>query len=415
MMVLDESTAIAEPTAQRTKKCLALGKLARYRRVMSGTPVAEGPFKIYTQMKFLRDDYWKQYGLANYFGFKNYFALFEKIRMRNGASFPKLIQYQNIDRLQEMIGEHSSRVLKEDALDLPPKLYSRIEFDLESKQRALYDQVKKQITVEIDENHVSETTLALVRLTRLQQITCGYAIGEQRTTPCPGDVVVWRGPEYTVHGEIIDVVQRSEHSDVKDVIIAGHQVTADGLGTDVEVVVESTDPRLVRMVAPQQHTIQLFADSDNPRLRCLKTVLEPITHKVIIWARFTNDIDIICQELGDACVRYDGRIKHDDREAALRRFREDDTVRYFVANPAALSMGVTLTQAKTVVYYSNNFALEKRLQSEDRAHRIGQDTSVNIIDIVAKNTVDGHITDTLIRKFQLAAQITGDRLREWLN
>lgn len=72
LMVLDESTAIADPMSQRNKKCQSLGKLARYRRVMSGTPVAEGPFKIYTQMKFLNVDYWKRHGLDNYFAFKNF-------------------------------------------------------------------------------------------------------------------------------------------------------------------------------------------------------------------------------------------------------------------------------------------------------------------------------------------------------
>lgn len=421
VMVLDESTAISEPMAKRTKKCQSLGKLARYRRVMSGTPVAEGPFKIYTQMKFLDDNYWKRHGLNNYFGFKSFFAVFETRNARQGHSFQHLVRYQNVERLHEMIAEYSSRVLKEDALDLPPKLYSRVEFELETKQRALYDQMRRQIVVEIDAEHEVETTLAIVRMTRLQQLICGFAVAEEKAPVSVDDVVIWRGPEYSVQGTIVDVIEQmvpdsseSGGSLVKTALIAGNRVSIDGPGAEENMEVSVTDPRLIRLVQSKQRTIDLFAPGDNPRMKCLQTVLDPITHKCIIWARFRKDIDMICETLGEAAVRYDGAVGTQDRVIALDRFRTDDTVRYFVANPAAISMGVTLTQAKTVIYYSNTFALEKRLQSEDRAHRIGQDVSVNIIDIVASNTVDEHIVATLRKKFNLAATITGDRLREWL-
>jgi SNF2 family DNA or RNA helicase len=118
--------------------------------------------------------------------------------------------------------------------------------------------------------------------------------------------------------------------------------------------------------------------------------------------------------LGTEAVRYDGLVGTTDRELALERFRTDDSIRYFVANPATISMGVTLTQAKTVIYYSNTFQLEKRLQSEDRAHRIGQTSSVNVIDMIATDTVDEKIVTALRKKFNLAATVTGDRLREWI-
>ena len=67
-----------------------------------------------------------------------------------------------------------------------------------------------------------------------------------------------------------------------------------------------------------------------------------------------------------------------------------------------------------MIYYSNSFSLEKRLQSEDRAHRIGQDRSVLIIDLAAERTVDLHVIRALREKYDIAASVTGDRLREWI-
>jgi SNF2 family DNA or RNA helicase len=85
-----------------------------------------------------------------------------------------------------------------------------------------------------------------------------------------------------------------------------------------------------------------------------------------------------------------------------------------VANVHAMSMGVTLTIAKTMIFFSNSFSLEKRLQAEDRFHRIGQDVSVQIIDLVAENTVDEHVAKSMREKFDIQRLVTGDRLREWI-
>jgi SNF2 family DNA or RNA helicase len=86
----------------------------------------------------------------------------------------------------------------------------------------------------------------------------------------------------------------------------------------------------------------------------------------------------------------------------------------FVSNPQAGATGLTLTQAQTVIYYSNSFKLVDRLQSEDRAHRIGQEHPVNYIDLVAGGTVDEKIVRSLRDKWDVAAQITGDELKDWL-
>lgn len=409
LMALDESTAIGEVDAQRSKKTQLLGPLARYRRIMSGTPVAERPFKIFNQMRFLDKDYWKVHGLSSYFIFKQSFAVYEQRYAAQGHQFQHLLGYKNLDYLQKLIRDHSSRVLKEDALDLPPKIYSTIEFDLAPKQRQMYDALRDQMVAQVDDEHTIEATQALIKMTRLQQLTSGYAVVDEAAPLCIGDLITWYEPGIP-EARVAPVFEIKLSTDPNEASV--FRVVEESLKIDRWFDFRGGD--WVSLAPSNQKTIELFEGDTNPRLKALEAILDPITHKVIIWARFRKDIDLICRSLGDAAVRYDGIVKDKERELALHRFRTDDTVRYFVANQQSISMGVTLTQAKTVIYYSNNFALEKRLQSEDRAHRIGQDVSVNVIDLVARGTVDEHIVSTLRKKFDIAATVMGDRMREWL-
>jgi SNF2 family DNA or RNA helicase len=361
-------------------------------------------------MRWLDPNYWKKHGLTSYFAFRQTFALFKTQRAAAGHQYQQLQEYRNLDYLQKLIAEHSSRVLKEDVLDLPPKVYSKIEFDLAPAQQKIYDDIVNDLAAEIDSEHRLEAVTALVRLTRLQQITSGYIVVNELPPPAVGDLVILTCDGYSIHGEITELGPAGAGK-VLGRRVVGNDATSDNWCEPFLL----PEPRMVRLVPANQKTLDIFKKpGDNPRLRALDAILEPITHKVIIWARYRKDIDAICEMLGERAVRYDGIVGTRDREIALDRFRNDPQIQYFVANPQTLSMGVTLTQAKTVIYYSNTFQLEKRLQSEDRAHRIGQDCSVNIIDLCARDTVDSHIIKSLRTKFDLAAQVTGDRLREWI-
>ena len=85
-----------------------------------------------------------------------------------------------------------------------------------------------------------------------------------------------------------------------------------------------------------------------------------------------------------------------------------------MGNPQTGGYGITLTAASTVIYYSNGYDLEKRLQSEDRAHRIGQKKSVTYIDLIAERTVDEKIVKALRKKIDIASQIMGEELKDWI-
>ena len=112
---------------------------------------------------------------------------------------------------------------------------------------------------------------------------------------------------------------------------------------------------------------------------------------------------------------YYGETESDERQEIVDRFQDPDSgLIYFVGQPRTGGYGLTLTQAKTVIYYSNNFDLEIRLQSEDRAHRIGQTSKVTYIDIVAENTVDERILKALRNKINIASQVLAEDFRDWI-
>lgn len=153
--------------------------------------------------------------------------------------------------------------------------------------------------------------------------------------------------------------------------------------------------------------------SSNPRLDLQVDLCEDVPHQAIIWCRFTEDVDQLMRALGKRAARFDGKCSEDERESARQAFKSGDA-QFFVAKPSVGGEGLTLTEAKTEFYYSNSFSLRQRLQSEDRAHRIGQDQPLNIVDLIADDTIDRHLLQSFQRKLDVASQITGDEVRTWL-
>ena len=158
----------------------------------------------------------------------------------------------------------------------------------------------------------------------------------------------------------------------------------------------------------------------NSRLEELMQILGETTGKVIIWANYVHDIlnieKAIKNEYGPTsyCTYY-GATKSEDRQKCIKKFQEpDNPVRFFIGNTQTGGYGITLTEASTVIYYSNNYDLEKRIQSEDRAHRIGQKNKVLYIDLVAKGTVDEKIIKALRNKVNIAREINGEELASWI-
>ena len=158
----------------------------------------------------------------------------------------------------------------------------------------------------------------------------------------------------------------------------------------------------------------------NNRLSTLMEVVEETQGKVIIWATYTHDILKIQRELAreygeDSVATYYGATPQDDRQQIVTRFQNaSDPLRFFVGQPKTGGYGITLTAANTTIYFSNSYDLEIRLQSEDRAHRIGQTNKVTYIDLVSPDTVDEKIREALRSKIDVAGQVLGEDAKDWL-
>jgi len=338
LMAIDESTTIKTPTAKRTKNIIGLGRFAKYKRIMTGSPVTKNPLDLYTQCEFL-DPYLLDH--ASYYSFRNRYAVMKSMHVR-GRTIQVVHAFQNLAELSEKLQGFSYRVLKEDCLDLPPKNFTKRHIVLTSEQKKVYEQMKKEAMATLN-GKVTSTMTVLTQLMRLQQITCG------------------------------------------------HFTADDG-------------------------SVQLV---DNNRIKELMSVLEETEGKAIIWANYQKDIvsiiDSISKEYGPgSVVDYYGLTPQEERQKNIKRFQNNKECRFIVGTPQTGGYGITLTQANTVIYYSNGYDLEKRLQSEDRAHRIGQNKKVTYVDIICEDTVDEKIQKALRKKINIASEVLGEELKAWI-
>ena len=338
LMAIDESTTIKTPTAKRTKNIIDLGRMAKYRRIMTGSPVTKNPLDLYTQCEFL-DPYLLDF--SSYYAFRNRYAEMRTMHLR-GRSIQVVYAFQNLGELSDKLHGFSYRILKEDCLDLPPKNFIKRHITLTKDQKKVYEQMKKE-AISILNGKVSSTMTVLTQLMRLHQITCG------------------------------------------------HFTADDGSVQSV----------------------------DSNRITELMNILEETEGKAIIWANYQRDITQIVENIEKkygpgSVVSYYGLTPQDERQDNIRKFQNGDECRFLVGTPQTGGYGITLTKANTVIYYSNGYDLEKRLQSEDRAHRIGQKKNVTYIDIICEDTVDEKIVESLRKKINIASEVLGEELKEWI-
>ena len=338
IMAIDESTTIKTPTAKRTKNIIDLGKYAKYKRIMTGSPVTKNPLDLYSQCEFL-DPYLLDF--TSYYAFRNRYAEMKTMHLR-GRSIQVVDEFKNLGELSDTVKTFSERILKEDCLDLPPKNFTKRHIILTNEQRKAYDQMKKAAMAVLN-GKVTTTMTVLTQLMRLHQITCG------------------------------------------------HFTADDG-------------------------SVQLI---ENNRIKELMNVLEETEGKAIIWANYQRDITNIIQNIvkvygPGSVVDYYGLTPQEERQDNIKKFQNDENCRFIVGTTQTGGYGITLTQANTVIYYSNGYDLEKRLQSEDRAHRIGQTKSVTYVDLIAEDTVDEKIVKALRDKINIASEVLGEDLKDWI-
>ena len=161
-------------------------------------------------------------------------------------------------------------------------------------------------------------------------------------------------------------------------------------------------------------------DLKNNRITQLMDILEEVEGKAVIWAHYRHDIEKIVEAIskkyGDnTVVTYFGDTSTDDRQKAIKKIQDKESpVRFIIGTPQTGGYGITLTGASTMIYYSNGYDLEKRMQSEARIDRIGQEKPMTYIDIMAEDTIDDKIVKSLRNKVNIATEIMGEELKAWI-
>ena len=339
LLAIDESTTIKNVKAKRTKSIMKFGETAKYKRILTGSPITQSPLDLYSQCAFLNK---RLLGYDSYWSFQGRFAIIKQQRM-GSMSFNQVVGYKNLEELTQKLKLFAHRTTKKEALDLPDKIYTTRQVELTSTQQEHYVSMKKTSVVFLEDGEMVTAPEVMTRLLRLQQLLCGYLVSDD--------------------GETVEIA--------------------------------------------------------NNRIKVMMEVIEEMDGKIIIWSRFRHDIKKIKNELcktygSGSVVTYYGDTSQEDRDSAIHNFQTNPETRFFVSNAQTGGRGITLTAASNVIYYSNDFNLESRKQSEDRCHRIGQHKPVLYVDLVCPNTVDVHIVKSLLQKDKIATKTLGEEVLEWL-
>jgi SNF2 family DNA or RNA helicase len=308
---------------------------------------------LYPQYRYLD---WRIIGQKSFWGFKNRYAILQKVDFRPAAQrledakkqkfYRKpsiIVDYRNMDELNQKIMKFSYRVLKKDVLDLLPKVYQFWDVELTKEQERIYNQMRDIAMAQLTSGEFTTASMKLDQLGKLQHILCGHVRRED--------------------GELEDIPENR-----------------------TDAVVE---------------------------------ILHQHAGKAIIWAPYPRTLrkirDRLQDEFGpDSTVGFWGETKLEERLEARSRIQNDDACRFIVSNQSVGKFGNTWTACDLVIYYANSFDNEDRQQSEDRAHRIGQTKSVTYIDVRVCGTIDVKLIQTLRKKINISSTLVGDAFRSWL-
>lgn len=351
LIIIDESARIKNLDARRTKIALGLRKHAVAARIASGLPITNSPLDIFAQMEFLES------GLLGTASFRAFAAEYAELLQRGDPMFDRLVQRNPNSARAMIVARDENGAPRWRNLERLQKLIAPHSF-----------RVLKRDCLDLPDKIYKQHYFDLAPKQR-----AAYELMEQ---------------EFRIQLEDGSVEPVAELAGLMKL----QQITS-GF-----VIVPGRD-------AP------MYIEDDNPRLKALIDLVEDIDGKFIVWARFREELRAIARALtaaGVKVVEYHGGIGSAARELAVDEF-QSGSARAFVGQQHAGGIGLTLTAAENVIYYSNDFDLDHRKQSEDRAHRIGTVRNVVYTDLVATETVDEPIAKALQRKERLAAQILGDR------
>lgn len=366
MMVMDEATRIKNPSAKRSKLTCELATYALCRRILTGTPMPRAPEDLFMQFNFLKPGL---LGTKSFRAFKSEFTvLLEEGDPEMQAILKKLAgkcfgipqvakkddrgqpMFKNLDKLKRLMEPHVFRATKEEYLtDLPPKMYKFIFFEMTSKQRDIYDELKNELTYLMEYKGQEENVAfeLIASRTKMKQVTSGFI-------------------------KVMD---------------------------ELVLMPPEDNPRLSAFKDYIKGVLE-----DDPGRKFIVWAMFKEEMKQIV--------DFLESE-GVVCGVYNGETSRERRDEIIDGFQKgnvaDGGIQAFVGHAAAAGIGITLTAADLAIYYSCSYDNELRKQSEDRNHRIGTKSSVLYVDFIAEDSIDEDIQLNLSRKQKTADYVLDNK------
>lgn len=342
MMIVDESSRIKNYKALRTQRIWNFTGSTDFRLILNGTPIALGIQDLFSQYEFLD---------PNIIGCGDYWAYKTRYIVSGGYEGKQIVGYTNVEELMNLIRPYTVEVDKS-VLNLPPKIPKQRYITATPEQKKLFKAITKGLKHPQAAADVQiKVTNALERNLRLQQVIGGWM------------------PKW-----------------VPDI-------------TSVDVDAGAT------ILVPLDK---------NPKLDDMLSMIDDnfVGSKFIIWSIFVHEIEeiakILAKKYGDnAVATYYGKTPIAERSIIEDRYCRDPALRFFIGNPATAGLGLTLIsgEADIMWYYSGTNKFIDRAQSEDRAHRIGQQNSVVVGDSIMEKTLDEVIFESKDAKMDLEAFI----------
>lgn len=173
LIIADESQRIKTHDAEQSKALHRLGDKARYKMILSGTPVQNEAIDIFSQYRFLD---------PSIFG-TNFYAFRGRYCEMGGFNRKQIVSYRDLDQLIKKEHSVAYRVTKEEALDLPEQTFENRYITLSKKERDLYDRLRRDSYAELADGGRITATTVLTKLLRLQQFTGGFLVEDDATRP----------------------------------------------------------------------------------------------------------------------------------------------------------------------------------------------------------------------------------------
>jgi len=340
-IIVDESSSIKTHNARRTEKCIELGKKSNYKMIMTGTPITQGLQDFYSQFEFLDPDI---IGVGNFYAFRG------RYMVMGGKDNKILLGYKKMDEVIRATKPHIFQVRKRDVLkDLPESSYAVRSVEMTGEQKALYKELKDKLRVEYNGNKLTVKN-AMNVIQRLSEIT---------------------GGNITYEIENPDILTREK----RPIIYQRQRL--------------KTAPKALEL----KNFINECSADDS----------------IIIWAVWTDEIDIITEMLSGSFPRDEfltirGGGTAEERHNIVSEFNKKNA-RFLVGNQRVGGIGLNMTVSSTMVYYSNDFSLEKRIQSEGRIERMGQLNKMLYVDLLCRGSVDVMSHQALANKNDFAETV----------